>query len=130
MIFFLKVTYGHDLVMVYCIYCGLKRLELQAKHQLHGHAPVPAARPILFTLFNCLEFSWAIRRAHNMQTLLRTREPPLYCSSPLLIRLGLARIQGWHRLDFCLFFDGHRGRQQKERSRKVMCLHWGHGREL
>jgi hypothetical protein len=55
------------------LYCALKRLELQAKHQLHGHAPVPAARPSLFILFNCLEFSWAIRRAHNMQTLLRTR---------------------------------------------------------
>jgi hypothetical protein len=157
--------------MVYCIYCGLNRLELQAKHQLHGRAPVPAARPSLFTLFNYLEFSWAIRRAHDVQTLLRTpstvRSPPrtspkdrvegpacssehrasgkrtwqwpcdkdgdllpLYCSSPLLILLGLARIRGWHRLDFCLFFDSHRGSQQKERSRKVMCLHWGHGREL
>jgi hypothetical protein len=60
--------------MVYCIYCGLNRLELQAKHQLHGRAPVPAARLSLFTLFNYLEFSWAIRRAHDVQTLLRTRE--------------------------------------------------------
>jgi len=67
--------------MVYCIYCGLNRLELQAKHQLHGRAPVPAARPSLFTLFNYLEFSWAFRRAHDVQTLLRTRESTA-CSPP------------------------------------------------
>ena len=67
-------------------------------------------------------------RASGVQQ--KWRPPATILHGPLLILLGLARIRGCHCLDFCLFFDGHRGRQQKERSRKVMCLHWGYGREL